>query len=182
MIRVAAIRAFARSYVYPAIVICALSLGGCTLQPFASPLQSPFGSPLTTPSGQDPLSVTQTAQALFPESTYTPIFVPNARPTSLPVPFRSPTPRPTLIPPIDPSMLPDQLQASIVVRSATGSSGHSLQRVTGWSSGMRSSVYVPFQWLDDSHLLLYPLTGQEEGMGIEEQTLPVVVNLIEDRI
>lgn len=58
--------------------------------------------------------------------------------------------------------------------------GHTLRRVTGWEHGLRSSDYGrPYRWLDSTHLLLFPLVGEQEHemLGAVEHTLPVVVNL-----
>lgn len=98
--------------------------------------------------------------------------------TSSPIPV----PWPTLIPTVDPAVLPDLLSAAFTVQQESGMDGHTLRRVTGWEYGLRSSDYYgrpPYRWLDCTHLLLFPLVGEqeEEMFGAVELTLPVVVNL-----
>jgi hypothetical protein len=72
------------------------------------------------------------------------------------------------------------LNAALVLQVAEGVNNHALMRVTGWEFGFRSSNYCelgPYRWLDDGHLLLFPITGEQEGMGITEYTSPVVLNV-----
>ena len=78
-------------------------------------------------------------------------------------------------------MLPDLLGAAFTVQQESGVDGHTLRRVTGWEYSLRSSDYgrLPYRWLDCTHLLLFPLVGEQEDemFGAVERTLPVVVNL-----
>jgi hypothetical protein len=83
---------------------------------------------------------------------------------------------------VDPAVLPDLLGAAFTVQQESGVDGHTLRRVTGWEYGLRSSDYYgrpPYRWLDSTHLLLFPLVGEQEDemFGAVELTLPVVVNL-----
>lgn len=113
-------------------------------------------------------------------TSLTPIPTGTPAPTTEAVPTPTPVPPPTLIPTIDPGMLPDWLSSAITLQSAEGINGHALSRVTGWELDFRSSNYCgegPYRWLDDGHLLVLPIVGQEEGLGITEYTLPVVANL-----
>ncbi len=112
--------------------------------------------------------------------TGTPTFGPSPIPSSTPTPFPTYPPPPTLLPTLDPTTLPDKLRAALTLQTEAGLNFHGVRRVTGWEYGFRSSGYCadgPYRWLDDSHLLLYPTTGQEEGMGISEFALPVVMDL-----
>jgi hypothetical protein len=104
--------------------------------------------------------------------------------TPVPNPLASATPTfvpwPTLIPTIDPALVPDQLLKSIQIEAVDGLESHALQRITGWASGFRMSNYCdnePYRWLDDSHLMLYPITGQQEEMWVTDLTLPVILEL-----
>jgi hypothetical protein len=97
-----------------------------------------------------------------------------------PTPFPTFPPPPTLIPTVNPTELPGLLLSNIQLDTTNGLSSHPLQRITGWDYGFRPGYYCElgaYRWLDDSHLLLFPLTGQEEGMAISYYTLPAVVNL-----
>ena len=142
------------------ILLAALILGGCNSSD-ASPTASP-------------------APASSPSPTIPPTATPTTQPTPTPALSPSPThiPKPTLIPTADPTALPDLLQAAFSVRQEAGIDGRPLRRVDGWEHGLRSSGYCQrgaYQWLDDTHLLLFPLVGEVEGMGIARQTLPVVI-------
>jgi hypothetical protein len=111
-------------------------------------------------------------------TSLTPIATGTPASTTEAVPTPTPVPPPTLIPTIDPGVLPDWLSAAITLQSAEGINGHPLRRVTGWEFGFRSPGYCehgPYRWLDDGHLLLVPVTGEDE-MGAR-QTSPIVLNL-----
>ncbi len=141
------------------MLLAVLMLGGCGLG--ARPTDSPVQTPLP--------AITPTAS-------------PTTQPTPTPVLSPSPTrvSLPTLIPTADPTALPDLLQADFSVRQEDGIDSRPLRRVGGWAHGMRSSGYCErgaYQWLDNAHLLLFPLVGETEAMGIAEHTLPVVINL-----
>ncbi len=113
-------------------------------------------------------------------SSPSPTFGPSPTPTPTPTPYPTYPPPPTLIPTLDSTTLPDRLRAALTLQMEERVNGHILQRVTGWEYGFRPSNYCadgPYRWLDESHLLLYPITGEEEGMGVSEFTLPVVMNL-----
>ena len=126
-------------------------------------------------------TVPPTLPATPPAPTLIPATVPSAPPTAPPTatPFPTPVPRPTLLPTLDPATLPDLLSAAFSLQQEAGIEGHPLLRLTGWGYGLRSSGYCqgPYRWLDSGHLLLFPLAGQEEGMGVTEWTLPLVANL-----
>ena len=101
---------------------------------------------------------------------------PAPQPTFTPVPWLTPTP---LLPTLDPTQLAGLLPA-LRQEMIPAANGRSLTRLTGWAAGLRSSGYCldgPYRWLDDDHLLLYPITGLEEGMGVIEYTQPVVASL-----
>jgi hypothetical protein len=111
-----------------------------------------------------------------------PTAIPTLQSTPTPTSSPIPVPWPTLIPTVDPAVLPDLLGAAFTVQQESGVDGHTLRRVTGWEYGLRSSDYYgrpPYRWLDSTHLLLFPLVGEQEDemFGAVELTLPVVVNL-----
>jgi hypothetical protein len=103
-------------------------------------------------------------------STITP--APTLRPTAKPLP--------TMLPTLDPVNVSRQISESIRLETSVGVNSSSDQRVTGWSYGWRLSNYCtdgPYRWLDNEHLLLYPVTGEEEMMGLAEYALPFVLSL-----
>jgi len=109
-----------------------------------------------------------------------PTAIPTRQPTANPTSSPFPVPPPTLVPTVDPAALPDLLGAAFAVQQESGMDGHPLRRVTGWEYGLRSSDYGrPYRWLDSTHLLLFPLVGEQESemFGAVELTLPVVINL-----
>lgn len=123
-------------------------------------------------------TTTEPARSLTPDAA-TPIAI---GPTQTLIPI--PTLEPTLLPTIQPTLIPDLLSSSFLVQRLDGINDHSLQKVTGWDYGFRPSGYCfgPYQWMDQSHLLLFPLTGQEYGMGIMQLALPVVINYENERV
>ncbi len=141
------------------MLLAVLMLGGCGLgaRPTDSPVQTPL--PAITPTASPTIQPT---------------------PTTIISPSPTPAPLPTLIPTANPTALPDLLRAAFGVQPEDGIDGRPLRRVGGWQNGMRSSGYCQrgaYQWLDETHLLLFPLVGEVEGMGLAEHTLPVVMNL-----
>jgi hypothetical protein len=66
-----------------------------------------------------------------------------------------------------------------VIQTLDGLNGYPLRKVTGWEYGFRPSGYCfgPYQWMDQNHLLLFPLAGQEESMGTNQLSLPIVIDL-----
>ncbi len=187
-----------RSPVRPHTVFAALLfmllLGACT-QPAPTPQRArpPEPSPtlpeyLATASAYPrpdlPMpNPTSLASAYPPPPTLppspSPTFGPSPTPTPTPTLFPTYPAPPTLIPTLDPTTLPDQLRAALSLQTETGVNSHFLQKVKGWKYGMRLSDQClgPFRWLDDGHLLLYPVTGEEEGIALLQYSLPVVMNL-----
>jgi hypothetical protein len=113
-----------------------------------------------------------------------PVTTETLRPTATQVPTARPTPKPlpTMLPTLDLVGVSKQISDSLRMEPSMGANGFTAQRVTGWSYGWRSSDYCadgPYRWLDNEHLLLYSVTGEEKGMGISQYALPVVLNLNE---
>jgi hypothetical protein len=74
--------------------------------------------------------------------------------------------RPTVFPTIEPTQLPGMLKKAFSVQPLDSINGHTLRRITGWSYayndyGGRAEPYFTnrYQWMDSSHLLLFPKTG-----------------------
>jgi hypothetical protein len=80
----------------------------------------------------------------------------------------------------DPALAQTQLLSSLSVVSTTLSDNYKVQSITGWEYGLRDGYYCqgPYAWLDEDHVLLYPLLGEyDTGMGIGQPTIPVVAGL-----
>ena len=123
--------------------------------------RSPFPSPSATPTINTHPSETTTA-TIEPAQTLIP----------------TPTLEPTLLPTIEPTLIPDFLSSAFLVQTLKAMNGHTFQRITGWEYGLRPPHYCfgPYKWLNQNHLLLFPLVGQEYGMGITQLSLPLVIN------
>ena len=70
---------------------------------------------------------------------------------------------PTLIPTIEPTKILGLLKSSFSLQTLNGLNGHSIKRITGWSNGFNGgswSDYHGYLWMDTSHLLLFPATGE----------------------
>jgi hypothetical protein len=126
-----------------------------------------------------PFSVSAATATLAPNHMLTPAMAtPTAVEPTAPV-VSSPTLWPTNLPTIAPELIPDLLNSSLIVQTLDSTNGHNLRKVTGWKYGFRPSYYCfgPYQWIDQSHLLLFPLVGQEDGMGTNQLSLPTVINI-----
>ena len=133
-------------------------------------------------------------------STATPSPIPSpsatATVTLTPVPNQTsiapiePTPRPeyvppTLIPTIDPTLVSGLLSKAFSVQTMEGLNSRTVQQITGWDYGFGAGFFydscADYYWLDTSHLLLYPRTGQEwdgfTGMSKDLAPQPTVINI-----
>jgi hypothetical protein len=144
------------------ITVCLLATAcGQTSQtappPFPSPNNAIIELPTVTPMPRE----TTTATIQYRETPYT-----------------APTLEPTFLPTIEPTLIPDLLKSGFTVEVFAETNGHNIRRITGWIYGFRPSRYCfgPYKWLNQSHLLLFPLVGQEYGMGITQLSLPTVIN------
>jgi hypothetical protein len=94
---------------------------------------------------------------------------------------------PTLIPTIDPTLVPELLSKAFSVQTMEGVNGHKLQQITGWDYGFGGGFLytscIGYVWLDTSHFLLYPATGQvdlPEGWSPTKFNVvrqPVIINV-----
>lgn len=158
-----------RSNIALTALLFMLLLGAC--------IQPALPEPTVIPP--QPTAELETAIAYPPPTSYpppSPVFEPS--PTSPPTLTPHPTypPEPTMIPPIDSARLPDLLLSSIRLEVVAGIQAHPLKRITGWEYGLRGSCggYI---WTDDSHLLMYPVTGEYDSFGVYQQSLPLVIHL-----
>ncbi len=137
------------------------------LSPYPLPTDSNLPVSTPYPHAEQPNPVTP-----LPTPTATNIPMQNNEPT--------PAPAPTPLPTLAPEGLADRLEGAFAVQELPATNGHPLLKITGWDYGFRSSHYCedgPYRWLDETHLLLFPKVGEEEGMGIYQWTWPVVANL-----
>ena len=127
-----------------------------------------------SPVAPTPTTVTTSTLAVTPMLSVTPTTtLEYAEP-----PYKTPTLEPTSLPTIEPTLIPGLLNSGFEVEVYSEINGHAIHRVTGWDYGFRPSYYCfgPYKWMNQNHLLLYPLVGQEYGMGMEQLSLPVVIN------
>ncbi len=116
-------------------------------------------------------SLTTINEAPTPRSTRTP------RPTPTPYPTAPPTATPP--PPLGVAALVEQLAFEMVA----GVNGRALSQLLVGEYGLRSQSYCehgPYRWLDDTHLLLFPVTGYTnwfENPTMGQVTQPIVAGL-----
>jgi len=93
---------------------------------------------------------------------------------------------PTLIPTIEPAKIPDLLNSSLSIETLSTFNGHNLQRITGWSNGFNGGLWHKgsrsngqgYLWMDSSHLLLFPATGETQQPNWETiDARPVVMDI-----
>jgi WD40 repeat protein len=129
---------------------------------------------------QESIAKTRIAEA-YPGMFYTatPGPSPTFPPTFTPPPSETPTPTPTLTP----TFVAEKLDA-IKIEPVDGLPSYPLQRITGWEDGYRNSLQTycgteayPFEWLDDSTLLSFPITRIDTQGWNEQYTHPVVLQL-----
>jgi len=125
-----------------------------------------------TPSPVAPSTATTTATLLLiPTQT--------AAATLEPTPTQGYLP-PTLQPVIEPKLARDLLRKAFSIQLLEGPNGHRIRQITGWEYGFRHNPCYGYEWLDTSHLALYPSLGQESSMESGPSDVegpPVVINL-----
>jgi hypothetical protein len=127
-----------------------------------------------------PPTITQTVTAVSSPTTIieTP-FIPDPRPTQTPHPTPTKYLTPTPPPPLDVAELVQQLAFETV----DGVNGRSLSQLHVSEYGLRHQRYCeygPYRWLDDGHLLLFPITDFTdwyENPTAGQVTQPIVVSL-----
>jgi hypothetical protein len=125
-----------------------------------------------------------------PTSTLTPAQTSTPYPTTTPrfaATVTSDPNRPTLIPTIQLEVIPDLLNNSLRIETLSDFNGHSLRRITGWANGFNGDQWNKggrrdqpgYLWLDSSHILLFPTTGQTQAPNWDTfYVQPVVMNII----
>ncbi len=177
-------------YLFSALLSALLILASCTrtvstplveMQLTTTPTASQASSTIPSPPPEDSQSATLTPSTEVVQSaTQTPEVTITATTLFQDQHDSTSPPPPTFVPTLDPEVLADRLGDAFVVNELPGTNGHSLLQITGWDYGFRSSGYCehgPYRWLDETHLLLFPKVGEEEGMGTVEWARPVVINL-----
>jgi hypothetical protein len=144
------------------------------------------GFPVTPPGTVAAFSNTLTPAPVIsiPPTPATPA-VPLSSSTVLPTLTPTTALNPTLVPTFEPNWEPADLQRSYQIGIETGANGYQLTRISSPVFALRSPDYCQagsYQWMDDTHLLVYPLVGQEEGMGTTDWSYPMVVDLNQQRL
>ena len=129
----------------------------------------------TVPTIPSPIPSLTATFTPTPNPTATATVEPTSRPEFVP---------PTLIPTIDPALVPELLSKAFSVQTLEGENGHKIQQITGWDYGFGGGLWwgscSGYDWLDSSHLILYPATGQvdaPEGVWSAINVVPQVVVL-----
>jgi hypothetical protein len=160
---------------YMVIVLTMLYLSGCQTQPLV--MDTSEATAVYTPLP----TIIQTETAVPSPTTITETPTPHYTRTASPTPPAYPTELPTATqpPPLDAAELIQQLAFGTV----DGVNGRVLTQLHVSEYGMRnqySCEYGPYRWLDDNHLLLFPVTGYTnwfENPTGGEVTQPIVVSL-----
>lgn len=112
-----------------------------------------------------------------------PAVTPTATPTPLPVDrsFAPASPAqagnvPTPMPTIEPTLLPGLLENAFSIQTVDGVNGRAIRKITGWEYGFQKNWQAGYQWLDPTHMVLYPKAGQL-GQGEDLVPQPAVINL-----
>ena len=114
-----------------------------------------------------------------PTATFTPVASLTSTATLEPTPTEAYV-LPTLRPVIEPEVAHDLLSQAFSIQFLKGPNGHRIRQITGWEYGFRSNGCYSYEWLDSSHLVLYPSTGQEPSNGSAPSDVsnqPVIINL-----
>ena len=121
-------------------------------------------------------TTTQPTLRMIPSTTATPILI--TSPTIEPTPTSAFTPSPT-----EPLLeTHGPLLESLAWGEIEGVSGYPFMALKGWQMGFRGADYCltgPYRWLDEEHLLVFPITEHlefEEGITAD-LTQPVVSSL-----
>jgi hypothetical protein len=155
---------------------------GSAMTPTSLPVESPVPTITEAPTITSIPNKTATATI---ERTFTPVSNQTATALMETTATQAYGP-PTLIPTIDPTLVPELLRDAFSVQKMEGVHGHSMQKITGWEYGFGGGLWQyscpGFVRLDETHILLYPATGQVNGpegfwMGVNTVPQPVVIDL-----
>ncbi len=137
-------------YLFRALIFMGISLSLIACGSAATTTPSPVPSPMVT---------------VMETPTSTPLPSPTATITIEPAAAQAHI-YPTLVPTIDSTQLPELLSNAFSIQKLEGTSGHAIRQITGWEYGFGGEDSYGnrspgFFWLDASHLLLFPRSGQE---------------------
>jgi hypothetical protein len=171
---------------WPHILMISLFwLAGCGLGVRTEPVVPPSPTPtIIATFTAVPATTSQTPTATSePTATTSTGSVQAPRPTATATnPLPTSTPQPTSIPTLTADQLEADLLPALIFRDVDNEFRYPMQRVS-WEYGLRPADYCQhgsYRWLNDDHLLLYPLVGQNElfqGNIVSDLTWPVVTNL-----
>jgi WD40 repeat protein len=143
----------------------------------------------STPITANPTVVMETAMSTVKTAfVETQAAIPSITPTASSTLRATSTPykQPTLIPTIEPAKIPDLLHNSLSIETLNAFNGYKLQHITGWENGFNGGVWdrgsrssqQGYQWLDSSHILLFPATGETTSPNWNTINVrPVVMNI-----
>jgi WD40 repeat protein len=148
----------------------------------------------STPITANPTAVMETAMSTVKTAfVETQAAIPSITPTASPTLRATSTPHkpPTLIPTIEPAKIPDLLNNSLSIETLNAFNGYKLQHITGWDNGFNGGMWnrgsrssqPGYQWLDSSHILLFPATGETTSPNWNTINVrPVVMNIDSGKI
>lgn len=146
---------------------------------------------VSTPVTASPTAVLETATPIVKATiTETQAAISSVTTTVLP---DTPTPykQPTLIPTIETAKILDLLNNFLSIETLNAFNGYNSQRITGWSNGFNGGMWnrgsrdrsQGYLWMDSSHLLLFPATGETTQPNWSTITSrPVVMNINSGKI
>jgi WD40 repeat protein len=142
----------------------------------------------STPITANPTVVMETAMSTVKTAfVETQAAIPSITPTASPT-LRATS---TLIPTIEPAKIPDLLNNSLAIETPNPFNGYKLKHITGWENGFNGGVWdrgsrsrqQGYQWLDSSHILLFPATGETTSPNWNTINVrPVVMNINSGKI
>ncbi|MBI5951813.1 MAG: PD40 domain-containing protein [Chloroflexi bacterium] len=133
-------------------------------------------------------TINASTPTLKPSPTQTPssTMIPTVTATVTRAPYREPT----LIPTIEPEKIPTLLN-NLSIETLNTFNGHNLQHITGWDNGFNGGMWhrgsrnsqQGYKWLDSSHILLFPATGETTSPNWNTiNVCPVVINIDSGKI
>jgi hypothetical protein len=85
---------------------------------------------------------------------------------------------------MDPATVYKLLRESLAIQTNESVNGYHIQQITGWEYGFGQQEGYGYQWMDTSHILLYPRTGEDlftipggSSARGDISSQPVVLNL-----
>jgi hypothetical protein len=128
------------------------------------------------------LACTRTTVTSTPTSSPEPTLTHIPSVTSIATLGITPYHEPTLISTIEPAKISELLNNSFSIQTLDPVNGHNLRRITGWTNGFNSGLwdnnFAGYQWMDLSHLMLFPAVGEIQAPNWTSiQMRPVIINI-----